>query len=826
MRVKLPRVSKESKTRMFLLLALFVTGLVIFEDYIRGNHLLVFNDVGGDTWQQYTMHYAGIVNHLRDGNFSFWDFTNGFGFNLFNLNLFDPSLMLLYLLGVLLGPAHMLFYLVWIQIFKILAAGWIFYWFLSEFSYSRQAKLAASYVYGLSGYLLVWGQHYQFGMVTVYFPLMLLFCEKFIRGKKGKGWFPATVFLCGIYSVYFTYMSLIGVGFYLLFRVWMMDAGDWKVRIRKFLAGCGWMLLGVGMSLVIFLPMASILLNVSFRLNSEDKSLVEMLRQWFSLYGSGYYKTLLMRFFSTNFQNLETLGNGVYEGFWTYYEDPVLFCSTLSVIFDVQLLAVFGKSKENKRTKAAVYTAAALIILVLTLQIGGSAFNAFTVPTHRYTFVLIPFFLLAFVWMWDYLREGGKICLVALAVVCAGIVYASLQGYGDSIFQEYRVNAVTLAVTGFVMAGCLLVLRWMKDERRRRIVMGFLAAALVVNVASEGRVTYQDRITLRKEDTPAEDMASQMELYAQEGAVPKSERQARAVFLRPQDYFRELYRQDIQDALQYLKDTDKEFYRVEKNYSSATDALDSQAQGYRGISTYNSVINGNIKEFIDTCYPEMYYKDKNRYAFWQNAEDNWFAAFTGVRYLLSRDENVDGTNYTLKERIGDIYLYENNEEAEMVKFYKNAISEESLKTLCSDKTRETLLNNAIAVEGGEEITSISQLEDTEETRKQSSAFLDAPVNDSNLTGTASIADDGYLLFMIPYEDGWRLAVDGKETELLRGDLGFLACHITEGEHTLTLTFTPPMLKEGAILSLLSWIFYILILLWHSRKSPRPSKAPQ
>ena len=92
---------------------------------------MVFDDVGGDTWQQYTMHYASIVNHLRAGTFSLWDFTNGMGTNMFLLSLFDPSLILLYVIGVILGAAHMLFYLVWIQILKILVAGFVFYLFFS-----------------------------------------------------------------------------------------------------------------------------------------------------------------------------------------------------------------------------------------------------------------------------------------------------------------------------------------------------------------------------------------------------------------------------------------------------------------------------------------------------------------------------------------------------------------------------------------------------------------------------------------------------------------------------------------------------------------------
>ena len=78
-----------------LVIMLGLSCLVIFKDYLLGNQLLVFNDIGSDTWQQYIMNYTSIVNHLRAGDFSLWDFSNGLGINMFNFNLFDPFLMLL-----------------------------------------------------------------------------------------------------------------------------------------------------------------------------------------------------------------------------------------------------------------------------------------------------------------------------------------------------------------------------------------------------------------------------------------------------------------------------------------------------------------------------------------------------------------------------------------------------------------------------------------------------------------------------------------------------------------------------------------------------------
>lgn len=141
-----------------------------------------------------------------------------------------------------------------------------------------------------------------------------------------------------------------------------------------------------------------------------------------------------------------------------YYEDPVLFCSTLAVFFAVQFLFVLWRSQEKKRVKISLYTAAALILILVLLPLGGMAFNAFTEPTNRYTYILMVVLLLVFAWMWDYLCAGGRISVPALVVTTVLMLRAYRIGYGQSIFREYRINAVILAVTGCVMAACIFYL--------------------------------------------------------------------------------------------------------------------------------------------------------------------------------------------------------------------------------------------------------------------------------------------------------------------------------------------------------------------------------
>lgn len=878
------RLKKSRSADCALLLALLLVSCVImFHDYLFGDQLMIFNDIGSDTWQQYIMNYTSIVNHLRDGSFSLWDFSNGLGVNMFNFNLFDPFLMLLYGIGAVLGPAHMLIYINVIQVMKILAAGLAFYWFLSQFTFSRQAKLAASYVYGLNGFLLVWGQHYQFGTAVVYLPLLLLFCEKLIQGKKGRKLLPVMVFLCGIYSVYFTYMCLAAAGLYLLFRILMIEGLRTKKRVLLFLSGCGQMLLGLGMSLVIFLPMAAVLLNVSSRLDGEGTGFIEWLRNCFTPYSGKFYLSMLKRMFSSNLQNGFGLAKGPQDYVMNYYEDPVLFCSALAVFFNVQFLVILRKADMKKRAKRVLYLVSLLILLAAAFPVGGTVFNYFTKPTQRYTFVLMPAILLVMAWMWDYLRKGGRLNLILLAAVAALMGWAYWEGWQQAGFTEYKRNILILAAAGIVTVLCLLALTLLKSPRQRKVIMGVLGAALAVNMISEGAVNYQARVTMKKTDTPVEAMASESEKYEADRRSEDLETRYRAEMEKPQDFFREMYRTDLQDALNYLEENDGEFYRVEKDYISGTVAMDSSAQGYRGISTYNSVMNGYVKDFVETCVPELFFADENHYTFWNHVEDNRLAAFLGIRYILSGDGEPDGTSWKLLDKVGSLYIHENVLEAETAHFYTAAISEDSLRELCTEETRDQLLEGAIALEDGEEIESMEEFEKLtadsgggeeagsaseseeatgksvneegagstsgseepegkagageagnaaedpsgEEASAASYAVLDAPEKDSRITGTVHAETEGYVLFMIPYEDGWSLAIDGEETELLRGDIGFLACEVPEGDHTLELTFQAPGLKEGAVGSAVCWALFAAWCaapLWRKRRNSGVSEA--
>ena len=63
------------------------------------------------------------------------------------------------------------------------------------------------------------------------------------------------------------------------------------------------------------------------------------------------------------------------------------------------------------------------------------------------------------------------------------------MGYEDSLFAEYRQNAVITAVTGTVMAVVLLLVNRLK-VKGEQVLFSLLALAMAATVICEGTVGY------------------------------------------------------------------------------------------------------------------------------------------------------------------------------------------------------------------------------------------------------------------------------------------------------------------------------------------------
>lgn len=102
------------------------------------------------------------------------------------------------------------------------------------------------------------------------------------------------------------------------------------------------------------------------------------------------------------------------------------------------------------------------------------------------------------------------------------------------------------------------------------------------------------------------------------------------------------------------------------------------------------------------------------------------------------------------------------------------------------------------------------------------------VDDSHLKGTFTAEAGQKLLLTIPYDEGWTLTIDGKETELKQVLGAFMAVDVEPGEHSYEMKFLPSGLKIGAKaagIGLLLIICYVF-LDSRNRKKTRAGNAVQ
>lgn len=89
-----------------------------------------------------------------------------------------------------------------------------------------------------------------------------------------------------------------------------------------------------------------------------------------------------------------------------------------------------------------------------------------------------------------------------------------------------------------------------------------------------------------------------------------------------------------------------------------------------------------------------------------------------------------------------------------------------------------------------------------------------------LAGTIEAGDGGTLFLSIPYDEGWSLTVDGEKTETRKVLQAFTGVTLSGGSHTITLSYEPRGLKEGAAVSAVSLFLLLLSAVVHAVQEKR------
>ena len=88
----------------------------------------------------------------------------------------------------------------------------------------------------------------------------------------------------------------------------------------------------------------------------------------------------------------------------------------------------------------------------------------------------------------------------------------------------------------------------------------------------------------------------------------------------------------------------------------------------------------------------------------------------------------------------------------------------------------------------------------------------ASFNDGTVDAKVKLEEGKILFTTIPYDDGWHIYDGGKEIDKKKIADSFIGVELSEGTHELSFRFFSEGFKCGIIVSIISWIIFVLLII--------------
>ena len=116
--------------------------------------------------------------------------------------------------------------------------------------------------------------------------------------------------------------------------------------------------------------------------------------------------------------------------------------------------------------------------------------------------------------------------------------------------------------------------------------------------------------------------------------------------------------------------------------------------------------------------------------------------------------------------------------------------------------------------------------DTQTEKMKQETLEDVKLVTNGLEGKISVSEPKVLLVALPYSEGFKAYVDGKETELKEADTMYMALELEPGEHEIRLTYCTPYLPAGFGLTCIGILCYSVVVLKNRKKRTAAKVAEQ
>lgn len=768
---------------LYFLLAAIVLGCIfIFRDFLTLDKVYLFRDIGSDSINIYFPWLVHMTDYIKANGVPTWTFSQGMGQNMFPLwfgDFFSNFIMLL-------GKEKLPYALAYVEVAKIILCGFVFYKYLAQMQLNRLASIIGAFLFAFCGYVVLGGCWTIFSNEALNVAILLYGFERWL--SRGKWvWLVVGVALLSLLQPFLLFPYTLFLAVYIPVRYNDVHDGAWGKFPVFLIKTIGLAVIGVAISGYMLLP--DLLQYAESPRVGGEASLTAKLKAQpvFGTTDEWLRFTTIFRMFGS-----DMLGTGsAFQGWQNYLEAPLFYCGILCLVTVPQLF--IGLSKKQK---IAYGIFGGLFILPVFFPFFRYSFWAFTGDYFRtYSFVVTLLLLIFSAKALSNILTTGKINLILLGITAAfllGLLYTPSEQFAPAINNGLR-STVTLLV--------------------------LLYAGLLVGITRQGEASKMSRIALL------------VIVFGEMVLCSSSTINDREVVTGADLKEKVGYNDYTVDAIKFIKDQDKSFFRVNKDYSSGmaihASINDAKVQGYYSTPSYFSFNQKNYIKFL-AAVNVLDAKDENATRWARGLMDRplLFSTASG-KYALTKGPGTQlrGFGYDSLAMFGNVKVFKNKFYVPLGFTYDQVLGEDQFKPLSPFQKDVYLLRGCVvSPEDKDLLSSFRQfnLADTatpfnfdqynlyaNNLRKDTLTITQ--FKESHIKGTINLSAPKILYFSMPYDEGWHATVNGADARLYVVNAGMTALKLPAGKSDVDLHFEPRMVKQGTMLSLVGILAFIALL---------------
>ena len=756
----------------------------VYWDFLTFKKVFLFTDIGSDSVNIYYPWLIGTADYLEKESVMGWSFAQGLGQNLYPLSISDIFSNLL----TICDKDSIAYLIVYMEVLKIILACLFFFKFLKEHQCSNFISILFSLVYAFCGYIVLGGCWTIFSVEALYIAIILLGIEQWL--KRGH-FIVLTLGIClmSLLQPFLLFGHGIFLGFYFCVRYFEINKYHLRVFSLKLLKTVPLVLLGLLLSAFQLLP--DILQYLESPRVGGDAGFFKSLSSTsvFSLANNELISTSVLRAFSS-----DMLGTGInYGGSMNYLEAPLFYCGTICLFC---LMLFFSRYSRRQKILYGIF----FIVFILPVFFPYLRYMlwAFTGDYFRsYSLMVSLLLILLTAKAMNIIMIERKINLKHVLFTASALLvmlYYNCNSIKPSIDSKVRFTSTLIIIS-------LSYFFYSLSKKKKTDLNSKIILASIVLF----ELVYYSHITVNHRNVITSEMLHQKIGY--------------------NDY--------TVEAVNYIKKIDTSFYRINKDYTSGLaihqSLNDAKVQGYYSTPSYFSFNQKNYVKFLselEVINPKK--EDDTRWIEGLGKRPDLFSLVSG-KYCLSKSKQnkLKVLGFDSLRKFGNVTLYQNRNALPFGFTYKNIIGENEFRKLPSNLKDNCLLNACVIpdenIQEFKEITKLNSsvipieknLEQkfilSEEHKKNS--YQITRFSENKISGKINILKSSILFFSIPYDEGWKATVDGKNGELKKVNCGLTGIKLTKGNHTIDLSFSPRFKNIGWILSIFAFLIISTALIW-------------